>query len=889
LIDFRKAIRSRSRSRIKRAAWAAALTLFLAAPCISRAAGEGAPSDYLESYCFDCHDGEKKKGNLDLTALHANFLEPDSFARWVKVYDRIAAGEMPPKKKARPPEAATTGLQQWLKEALLKAERAQGDPTNRTVLRRLTRGEYENTMRDLLELPGIMLQAGLPADGTAHGFDTNSDALEISHVNMTKYLEAADRALDQAIATQPKAPAVLKARMSLMDEPPVRNVMRDSDCVMLKGFHLDTNFPLAGEERADIQAAARDGKFDHNDSVGVFRNEDESFVPAFYATAILYPGKYRIRASFWSFQWDKGEVLPGRGTETARLSAVQLRENGRGANEGSRVLGYFDAPSFKPQIHELVTWLNFKEIIGFNTSSLAPVNLNGRKGHALTFIGPGIANDWVEIEGPLHDLWPPASHRRLFGELPLAEFKPAEHPATHPPLRTLLRQEIVHSFNKPDPAAGLWTVASADPRGDARRLLAGFLPRAFRRPVAAEVLDAYTAIASERLQAGDCFESAMRYAYRAALCAPDFLYHVETAGRLDEYALACRLSYFFWNSMPDDPLTHLAAAGKLHEPATLHAEVERLLKDAKAQRFVEDFTGQWLRLRELSKNDPDKKLYPEFSSYLQDAMRQETLAYFRALLERDLDAGHLVRSDFAMLNQKLAQFYEVPGVVGSAIRPVKLPAGCARGPFLTQGAILKVTANGTTTSPVVRGAFVMARLLGQPPEPPPPNTPAVEPDVRGAKTIREQLDKHRNDATCAACHARIDPPGFALESFDVIGGQRDRYRAVFDGAGDPPARGSIDPLIALSFKVAQPVDASGSMADGRKFSGIAEYQALLAADAPLLLRNLAQQFAIYATGREISFGDRLALAEIVGRTEKKGGGLRTLLHELVESGLFQQR
>ena len=452
-------------------------------------------------------------------------------------------------------------------------------------------------------------------------------------------------------------------------------------------------------------------------------------------------------------------MLPARGTEAARLSAIQLRENGRGANDGSRTLGYYDAPSLAPRVHDFETWLNYKEIIGLNVASLAPITNYNRKDRAMGFTGPGIANDWVEIEGPLNDIWPPESHRRLFGALPLAEFKPKEHPETHPPLRPPLKQEIIGARNRVDKVNGIWTVQSTEPLVDARRLLASFLPRAFRHPVEPEVLDAYVAQAGERLKAGDCFELAMRYVFRAALCSTDFLYHVEPAGKLDEYALANRLSYFFWNSAPDEALMQLAAAGKLHEPENLRAQTERLLKDAKAQRFVEDFTGQWLRLRELTKNDPDKKLYPEFSPYLQDCLRNETIAYFRALVDKDLDAGHLVRSEFGMLNEKLGQFYGIPDIKGSAIREVALPPGCPRGPFLTQGAILKVTANGTTTSPVVRGAFVMARLLGQPPEPPPPNTPAVEPDVRGAKTIREQLDKHRNNATCAACHARIDPPG----------------------------------------------------------------------------------------------------------------------------------
>jgi hypothetical protein len=265
-------------------------------------------------------------------------------------------------------------------------------------------------------------------------------------------------------------------------------------------------------------------------------------------------------------------------------------------------------------------------------------------------------------------------------------------------------------------------------------------------------------------------------------------------------------------------------------------------------------------------------------------MVAETRAYFRELIDKDLDASHLVRSKFAMLNEKLAVHYGLPGVVGSQICKVDLPADCPRGGFLTQGSILKITANGTTTSPVPRGAFVMDRLLGQPPEPPPPNIPAIEPDVRGAKTIREQLDKHRSDAVCASCHAKMDPPGFALEAFDVIGGFRTRYRSI--GDGEPAPRGSIDPFIGIGFKLGPPVDASGVLPDERSFKDVVEFQNLIAADSGRLLKNLAQQFAIYATGRDLSFSDRDQIAAIVANTQKNGGGIRTLIHELVQSPLF---
>jgi hypothetical protein len=300
---------------------------------------------------------------------------------------------------------------------------------------------------------------------------------------------------------------------------------------------------------------------------------------------------------------------------------------------------------------------------------------------------------------------------------------------------------------------------------------------------------------------------------------------------------------------------------------------------------VEDFLGQWLKLRQIAATDPDRKLYPEFSAYLQDSMVGETRAYFRELLEKNLAASYLVKSEFAMLNEKLAKHYGIDGVHGSQIRRVDVPADSARGPFLTQASILKITANGTTTSPVPRGAFVLSRLLGQPPDPPPANVPAIEPDVRGAKTIREQLDKHRADPACASCHVKMDPPGFALEAFDVIGGFRTRYRSI--GEGDPAPRGNIDPFIGIGFRLGPAVDATGELPDGRKFHDAVELEKLLAAQPEKLLRNMAEQLLVYGTGREVLFADREEIEQVVAATQREGGGLRTLLHQVVQSSLFK--
>ena len=845
---------------------------------------------FLEARCLECHDSDTKKGDLDLSTLKTDFTSAENLAQWVKIHDRIESGEMPPKKKERPPVAEMQPVLAWMKTTLTKADETRQAGTGRTALRRLTRAEYENTVRDLFDMPGIALQALLPPDGTAHGFDKNSEALSISHVNLAKYLEAADHALDIAIATRPAAPTVQKTRTYLTDRGGQgAHLSMQGDVVLLRDMKPDPAYPPAGENgHIDQGAHEAMGCYETGSTVGVFRREDESVNYYFRGHTNVYPGRYRIRTSLWSFQWDKGQVLPARGTEAARLAVVQLTADGRGGQHPNYTEGYLDAPSLKPTEHETEIWLNHNEMMGFDAASLAPVANYSRKGRAMAFTGPAIAVDWVDVEGPLNDVWPPRSHRAIFGELPLQEFVAKDHPGVRAPIRKPFEKTWLNlGRNKPEPVAGIWTVASAQPLADADRLLATFLPKAFRRPVSDDLRKRYVGLVDERLKAGDCFETSMRWACRTALCSPDFLYHYEPAAKLDDFALANRLSYFLSNTAPDAQLIKLATDTKLHEQKNLSAEIDRLLADKRSSRFIEDFLGQWLKLRSIASNDPDRKLYPEFSPYLQDSMVAETRAYFRELLEKNLDVSYLVRSEFAMINDKLAAHYGIDGVVGPAIRRVTLPPDCQRGGLLTQASILKVTANGTTTSPVPRGAFVMDRILGHPPEPPPSSVPAVEPDVRGAATIRELLDKHRNNAACAGCHAKIDPAGFALEAYDVIGGFRTRYRSL--ELGDTAPRGKIDPFINISFKLGPNVDASGALVDGREFKDIRGLQAYLAADRHVLLANLARQWLTYATGREPSFSDREAVAAIVTATEKRGGGIRTLLHEVVQSPLFQTR
>jgi len=308
-----------------------------------------------------------------------------------------------------------------------------------------------------------------------------------------------------------------------------------------------------------------------------------------------------------------------------------------------------------------------------------------------------------------------------------------------------------------------------------------------------------------------------------------------------------------------------------------------MLKDPKVERFVIDFANQWLDLREIDATCPDRRLYPEFRPILRDAMLAETRAYFSEMLVNDLSADHIVQSNFVMINQRLAEHYQLKGIEGSAIRRVPLPADSHRGGLITQASILKISANGTVTSPVKRGAWVQNKIVGQPSEPPPPDIVAIEPDVRGTTTVREMLAKHRSNASCATCHNKIDPPGFALESYDVIGGWQTRYRSLGEGDPAPP-----DPSSGrnVGYKIALNVDAAGETPDGRPFKDIEGFRKLLLDDVRPIARDLASQLLIYATGAPVGFADRGGIDQILEKSAASRYGLRSLIHEIVQSPMF---
>jgi mono/diheme cytochrome c family protein len=852
------------------------------------------PRAFLEKHCFECHDQETKKGGLDLTTLGAEKSNP---AKWTQIHDAVAAGEMPPaKRKERPSADEASAFLQELDATLTKLS-TEARPT-RIQLRRLTRVEFENTLQDLLALPRLDIQGLLPSDGRVAGYDKMSAGLDLSPGHLAAYAEAVEKALDLAIATQSTPPRVYQKRVYPAGLFKFGGNLAHGQFVLLKDKQPDPALPVRGGhedkqghvgfEGPDLKergALVRSDAVAKSQSAVGLLNPNLAGYEAAMNVAPIYAGMYRLRLSVWGFHWANGRPNP---CDAPQAAVLRAHEEGK-QQEGGRLLSAFTAPSMESKVGEITTWLDAHESIVFDPVS---VPWNGLRigqvaGRAAKHVGPGVALDWFEIEGPLHPVWPPVSHSRLFGSLPI---KPWAGGEALPPRREKIRSQggylpsMYFDLTPAEREPKLETVQSADPTEDARRLLADFLPRAFRRDVAEAEFEPYLELLRRRLAAKDCFEDAMRRVYVAALTSPEFLFLAgDAAPTPAEFTLASRLSYWLWNSPPDAPLLAAARDGSLRRPEILRAQIDRLLADPRAERFVSDFTRQWLDLSRLDETNPDPLLYPEYRFLLGEGVAGEPAALFAELLKHDLPARSLLQPDFAMLTQRLAEHYGISGVMGVERRKVVLPPGHLRGGLLGQAAIHKLTANGTTTSPVKRGVWVSDRLLDDPAPPPPPGISAVDPDTRGTTTVREQLAKHRSDPNCAACHAKIDPPGFALEAFDPIGGLRSRYRS--NGKGDTPAEKGQVPW-RVEYKLGPPVDASGELRDGRTFNGPGELAARLAADDARLARAFVAHLTRYATGAEVSYADRAEIRRIVEQTRGECYRLRALIHGLARSRLF---
>lgn len=777
---------------------------------------------FIENHCIDCHDGATKKGKLNLDDMLFNLDDAANTDHWIKVFDKVSAGQMPPSDKERPPAKETHAAMSWLRDQLFRVS-LERQTQQGPAVRRLNRVEYENTMHALLGID-IPLKEMLPEDGQSHGFDNVADGLSISSVLIEKYLDASNKALGRAIVHgyQP-----LKGTKNVL----VKDLKKIQDHIKKKTYLV------------------------RDDAIVWFNMGYPQFTMHGFDTP--GPGRYRFRVECWPYQPD-GRSLG---------MAVYAGEFYRG---DSFFLGYFDVAGTpkKPTVVEFEVTMRHRDTI-----RLFPYNVkshevgNGRnRVQPADYKGMGLAVRSIERTGPL-ETWPPASQKRLFGNL---------------------------AFEKVDegwpggrrPKSPIFGVASKDPKADAKRVLTNFASRAFRRPVATDTLEPYLKLVYDRLANGYDFEKAMRVGFQAILCSPQFLTLNHAPKGLDDFAIASRLSYFLWSTMPDEQLIKLAAAGRLRDAKVLREQVERMLKDKRASALAKHFVGQWLDLRKIDETSPDGKLYPEFDHMLAWSMVRETEAFFETLLRDDLSVANFLHSDFITINERLAELYGIEGVKGfEFMRRVKVPADSHRGGVMTQASVLKVTANGTNTSPVLRGVWVMENIFGQPVPPAPESVPAVEPDIRGATTIREQLAKHRELGSCNSCHRLIDPPGFALESFDVIGGWRANYRSLGNGERikkEVNGRG-------VQYRIGPAVDSTGKLSNGRAFKGIDELKQRLLEDKKLMARCMAEKLLVYGRGSGLSFADRIELDQLVDRVATKGDGLRTLIHAIVQSDAFLTR
>ncbi len=848
-----------------------ALLLGLANPSPAAVPANLAP--FVEKNCTGCHDAAEKKGGLDLESAAFDPKDPKNFALWETVFDRVQDGQMPPKKKARPEQASLDAFLRNLAAPLVSADQARLAPEGRSTWRRLNRYEYENSVRDLLGAPWLQIRDALPEDGEAFRFNKVGEALDVSHVQVARYLGAADYALRQALAPKEKRPETKVTRYYTRDEGSYTGKMKFNEFNQAPERATFPTLGFAGQP--DVRAAKAPmtvGKANKEqrelEGVGVVASSYEPIEPKFSNFKAPVAGRYKLRLmgqTVWvgpgpDKKWfipDLDNISKGRRSEPITVysdtTPRQLRRQGT-----------FDLTP-EPAVHELDVWLLAGETIRVDAGRLFRSRPGaGRWQNPLAEKDgqPGVVFRWLEVEGPFFEQWPPAGHQLMFGDLP---FKKSDTPGT--PVE----------------------VVSTKPKEDATRLLKGFLQTAYRHPGAESEMSRFLPVIENALKTGSSFTDSMIAGYTAVLCSPAFVCVEEKPGKLDQHALAARLSYFLWNSAPDKELRDLATKGTLSKPDVLKAQTERLLNDPKAGRFTEAFLAYWLDLRKIQATSPDSTLYPDYylDDLLAESAEEETVAFFNELIHSNLPTRNLVSSDFVMVNERLATHYGLPGFEGVQIRKVKLPADSPRGGLITQASVLKVTANGTTTSPVLRGGWVLERIMGKPVPRPPPNIPAVEPDIRGTVTLRQQLDKHRDQTSCASCHSRMDPPGFALENFDVMGAWRDTYRAA--GAGKPPVPGIAKSGQKFEFSLGLPVDATGELADGRKFGNIRDFKTLLLTDEKQLARNLVRQFAVYATGAPVRFGDRPAVEKILQASASKNYGVRTLIHSLVQSELFQSK
>jgi Protein of unknown function (DUF1592)/Protein of unknown function (DUF1588)/Protein of unknown function (DUF1587)/Protein of unknown function (DUF1585)/Protein of unknown function (DUF1595)/Cytochrome C oxidase, cbb3-type, subunit III len=807
---------------------------------------------FLKEYCASCHTGSKAKGTFrsDTGAVN-NFLDLAVRETWSDIVNVLNGHEMPPKKAKQPTSAEVAAVVDWITAQSVRAEMIRRDRA--VVLRRMNREEYRNTIRDLI---GVDFDTSLfPQDPPAGGFDNNGSALTMSPLQVELYITAARQILDRALV-EGERPRTIKWRFEPKNTPmdSVRKRLDAANNPVVNGGanSMEGNFVVIHYDRWDRGLGARGFKVPLEGTYAI-RIHAGGRVPSRQqvvesATKILKKRqneqevqnpRYK-QANESQFQRDLAHFQTDRmydyGPPRIKLT-LQLGSQPRVIDEFD-----VDATADAPKVYEYRTYFTTESAgVSFQYAYSIPYFVEnfwfqGRD----EFARPELLIDWFEIEGPLYESWRPPSHTAIL----------------FPPTVRMSEQQY------------------------AREILSRFMRKAYRRPVTAAEIDAKMKLFDLARQYKKPLES-IKLPLTAILSSPNFLYLVEPTGdsadgptALDDFELASRLSYFLWSSTPDDRLAELAEKGGLKDRATRLKEVDRMLADPKALALVENFAAQWLGLREIGTNPPAGDLYPRYDRHLELSIARESAAFFREILFKDRDARELVKSDYVVINERLARFYGIPGVKGDHFRKVAVPAGVRRGGIPTQASILSLTSNGTRTTPVKRGAWILNNLLGTDPGLPVSNIGEIAPKVPGIDkaTVRKRLEIHRELPQCARCHNKIDPLGFALENFNASGEWRDQ-----EGFGYKGRIEKNDPKI----------DASSVMPDGRPINGVEGLQQAILAKEDLFLGCLSSKLFTYALGRELGLADQSTVKKAIAELKHNGYTLRSLIKFIVTSEHFE--
>lgn len=791
---------------------------------------------FLQEHCLKCHGGKKQKADRRFDDLPSQIKSLEDLERYQEIIDQLNLTSMPPEDEPQPSSEERAKVIEDLTKELTRARSELNTTGGHSVLRRLNTWEYRQTIGDLLGLNVNVWNPAedFPAEVKVDGFDNNGASLVTSGRLMDHYFSAAAEAIRRStqFGARPtskkytqKSPFYFEGRAK-EDLPKLFHVDRfrfipDTPYTDLYGRHYrgghigflpsfkQGGVPQSGVYTIRVRAAAISRVHDYGDALGDFRNGDPLVMEI---AAVDRKGSVestgnvskmtslaRIELTNEEPQWFEWKVYMEAGYEPE----VRFRNGPLAAKRMVRLLTTkaADKPEFKP-------------FVGMKGST--------EKGHGVlkAYLGPRLRIWEIQLEGPHFDQWPTAGHSALYGNL-----KPNE-----------------------------LDEAKINQRLDA------FAEQAFRRPPVEGELEPIKRLVANKLSEGVSPLDSLQLGCQAILCSPGFLYLNLDEGPLNETALAARLSYFLWSSPPDQTLLQLAAGGRLK--SGLSEQVTRMLADPKSDRFIRHFVRRWLDLDNIGTMPPSESFLVFYRDNLETAMRAETEAFFRHVLKNNLSLDEFLGADYSFLNRELATHYGIEGVQGNELQRVSLK-GSRRGGLLGHGAFLTASANGVDTSPVVRGIYVLEKLLGYTPPPPPPDVPAIEPDIRGAVSVREQLVKHREIATCAACHRKIDPLGFALENFDAIGGWRDQYEKR------------------------TPIDPSGKLPGGDTFQTVSEFRKLLADRQDQLDRCMTEKLMTYALGRELEIGDRPAIDKILKELSTSKGGLSDLIRQIALSDPFQ--